>query len=241
MTKSSCLIDKFRCNIRKNVNQSFKFTTTQSPSADLNKLRHQQPTTFCMVPIPPQSSPDHETKGGSLTTGPDHKQKRKIDWEMKTKTHAQIFPISWISIKRMEGGGGRWKKRPQGGISAPPRSRINRKGGIFTSDLLRSTGPSDCRSRISLTPKIAAPKNQHISAKECISRLGRQREARDPLCSPVDGGRHGHHHPTGHPPPRERRQRRCRGAMRHGGRPQRHGDPSTVTASAKISTRRTGS
>lgn len=120
MTKSSCLIDKFRCNIRKNVNQSFlKFTTTQSPSADLNKLRHQQPTTFCMVlvPIPPQSSSDHETKGGSLTTGPitkpraDHKQKRKIDWEMKTKTQAQIFPISWISIKTMEGGGGRWKKK----------------------------------------------------------------------------------------------------------------------------------
>jgi hypothetical protein len=72
--------------------------------------------------------------------------------------------------------------------------------------------------------------------QKSISRSGRQREARDPLCSPVDGGRHGHHHPTGHPPPGERRQRRCRGAMRHGGHPQRHADPSTVDAEDRILT-----
>lgn len=242
MTNFSC---SFKCNIGKNVSQSFlrvkensiaisRFEQVEMSTA--NYFLHGTHTAAKAAPIT-KSKTDHQLpiQITRRNAGVPRRSRREPRHELFRNPGSRQEHWLWWRGGKM-----------QGGNPAHPRSRIKRRDELFakrfesihrTSQQLSSTSPTQPRSRISPTQRWWwLPTTEPIplstpTSPRPRSRRGKATGGEGSGCpgSPVDGGRHGHHRPARPPPypPAARRHRRRH--VRHGRRPQRHGDHSLLT------------
>ena len=186
MTNFSCLIDNFRCKIGEDVNQSFaKLTTTLSPSADLNTLRYQQPTTSCMAPILPQKRPRSPNQR-RITNYPSRSRAGTQDRHGDEDENPRgIFRKPWISTRTVRRGERKVATPLSPDHESNAETNFSHAIQVDPSEQQLSFYPPnnpDQESQTSWLPNTSRPfpRGAHPTSPTPDRGGGKQQEARDP-------------------------------------------------------------